>query len=84
MRIMAIDLGKSKSVCCVYDSASGEHSFETIKTRVSVLAQRLKRFVPDRVVIETCPLAGWVISYEHKALSWKWRIRRTRHGVGKT
>ena len=32
MKILAIDLGKFKSVACVYISASGEHTFLTIAT----------------------------------------------------
>ncbi len=32
MRILAVDLGKFKSVACDYDVASGEHSFTTVAT----------------------------------------------------
>ena len=60
MRIVAVDLGKSKSVACVYDSSSGDHSFETIPTDAKALVGRLTAWAPDRVVIEICPLAGWV------------------------
>ena len=33
MKILALDLGKSKSVACRYAAATGAHSFETIATR---------------------------------------------------
>ncbi len=30
MKILSLDLGKFKSVACIYDSQSAEHSFVTI------------------------------------------------------
>ncbi len=33
MKILSLDLGKFKSVACIYNSQSAEHSFVTIPTR---------------------------------------------------
>lgn len=60
MRIVAIDLGKVKSVACDYASETGEHVFETCRTTVAALEEMLIRRRPDRVVIEVCPSAGWI------------------------
>lgn len=60
MMILALDLGKSKSVACRYGAATGEHSFETIATRPQALYDLLEVDRPDRVVIEICSVAGWV------------------------
>jgi len=60
MRILAIDLGKSKSVACDYDMESGTHSFLGIRTVPSELQDLLERVRPERVVIEICSPAGWV------------------------
>jgi len=60
MRILAIDLGKSKSVACQYTAATGEHTFETFQTRPQALHDLLVSVRPERVVIEICSPAGWV------------------------
>lgn len=60
MRILAIDLGKSNSVACDFETSSGEHGFKKISTRPDHLQDLLDRTNPDRVVIEISPLAGWV------------------------
>src|SRR5215212_8537298 len=51
MKILALDLGKFKTVGCAYDGASGEHRFKTSGTTRTGLAQ---------LVIEVCNIAGWV------------------------
>ena len=58
MKILALDLGKFKTVGCVYESASGEHHFKTVATTRTALAQLVKAVKPDRVVIEVCNIAG--------------------------
>jgi transposase len=60
MGIVALDLGKSKSVACMYDTTSGEHTFETIRTSPAVVLELLERHRPERLVIEIGPAAGWV------------------------
>jgi hypothetical protein len=61
--ILAIDLGKYKSVSCVYDQASSEVHFTTFDTSRAELRRRLDKEQPGVVVIEACLLAGWVHDY---------------------
>jgi transposase len=58
--ILALDLGKYKSVACAYDPADGEARFHTLATSRAELARLLDRCRPAVVVIEACTLAGWV------------------------
>ena len=60
MNILAIDLGKSKSVFCEYDSESAEHKFGKLKTTPQQMHDLIVEQSPDRVVIEICSSAGWV------------------------
>jgi transposase len=60
MKILAIDLGKYKSVACNYVTATGTSRFTTIVTHVLELDRLLSQESPDLVVIETCSIAGWV------------------------
>jgi len=59
MRILALDLGKNKSVFVDY-TVGGERKFGKIGTNAQELRKRLDRCAPDRLVIEACPAAGWV------------------------
>jgi transposase len=59
-RILAIDLGKYKSVACDYQARSGEVAFTTIDTTRLELHKLLSKRQPDVVVIEACSLSGWV------------------------
>jgi transposase len=58
--ILALDLGKYKSVACLYDRATAQASFETLTTGRPELRRLLERHRPALVVIEACALAGWV------------------------
>jgi transposase len=58
--ILAIDLGKYKSVACVYDRDSGEVAFRTVSSRRDELRRLIDGHRPGVVVIEACTLAGWV------------------------
>ena len=58
--IMAIDLGKFKSVVCNYKVPSGEHEFITIETTPQSLHDLLVEYEPDMVVVEVCGIIGWV------------------------
>ena len=60
MKILAIDLGKVKSVACDYASETGEHAFETVRTVPAMLEDLFRRRRPERVVIEVGPAAGWI------------------------
>ena len=60
MRILGIDMGWSKSVCCLFESATGEVQYESILSSRQAFAARLERDCCDLVVIEAGPMAGWV------------------------
>jgi transposase len=60
MKILALDLGKYKTVGCAYERESGRHRFRTTLTAPAALAQLVQEEKPDRVVIEVCNIAGWV------------------------
>jgi transposase len=58
--ILAIDLGRYKSVACVYRRSTREHTFRTLDTTPADLARLLARHPGAVVVIEACANAGWV------------------------
>lgn len=60
MRILALDLGKFKSVACIYGQTDGKHEYQTIRTSFFEVTGLIDTFKPDRFVIEVSPLAGWV------------------------
>jgi transposase len=57
--ILAIDLGKYKSVACIYHSAA-DHTFQSVPTSRDDLARLIARTRPAVVVVEACTPAGWV------------------------
>jgi transposase len=60
MRILALDLGKNKSVFVDYLTGGGEKTFGKIGTNAHEVQKLLERMRPDRLVIEAGPAAGWV------------------------
>src|SRR5215470_1064036 len=58
--ILAIDLGKFKSVACRYDPATGAHTFETIATTPASVHDLLIDAAPSQLVIEACSVCGWI------------------------
>jgi transposase len=58
--ILAIDLGKYKSVACAYDRSTTNARFTTLDTTRQDIDKLLQRERPDVVVIEACTLAGWI------------------------
>lgn len=60
MKILALDLGKYKTVGCDYESESGAHQFKSSFTTPAALRKMVQDVKPDRVVIEVCSIAGWV------------------------
>lgn len=78
MRILAIDLGKHKSVACEYDSDSTAQAYETLPTLPQPFHELLVRRRPDRVVIEICATAGW-ISDMCKVLGVPLEVANTSH-----
>ena len=60
MKILAIDMGWSNSVSCLFDSQTGEVQYKTLVTGKEAFAKLLAEIRPDQVVIEAGPMAGWV------------------------
>jgi transposase len=60
MKILALDLGKNKSVALEYVTGGGERRFTTIASNARAVEKLLEQSRPDRLVIEACPAAGWV------------------------
>ena len=59
MNILAIDLGKFKSVTCLLETETNDTEFWTMTTGRQYLLTVLKKYKPDLVVLESCSLAGW-------------------------
>ncbi|MEX0653934.1 MAG: IS110 family transposase [Phycisphaeraceae bacterium] len=88
--ILAIDLGKFKSVACTYHTGDGQHTFRTLPTRPQAIHKLIVEVQPDRVVIEVGSAAGWVkdvcealeidvavANPNHEAWRWKSVKRKT-------
>jgi len=60
MKILALDLGKFKTVGCVYDTDSQAADYATIKMVPFAMHNLIATHAPDRVVLETGPSSGWV------------------------
>jgi transposase len=58
--ILALDLGKYKSVSCLYGGSPDSARFDSFPTDRTRLHKLLTRCQPAVVVIEACLLAGWV------------------------
>ena len=58
--ILALDLGKYKSVACVYTGDPNNARFDSFTTDRQHLRQLFARHNPTVVVLEACALAGWV------------------------
>ena len=60
MKILALDLAKSKSVALDMNTRTGEVEYETVRTVPAEVDVLLERRRPDRVVLEIGAAAGWV------------------------
>ena len=60
MKILAMDLGKSKTVFCDYDSKDGKYKFGKLKTSPQQIHDLLLKQCPDKAVFEICSAAGWI------------------------
>lgn len=58
--ILAIDLGKYKSVACSYERAEPSWQLTSFTTNRAELIKVLDKHQPSVVVIEACALCGWV------------------------
>ena len=61
MLILAIDLGKARSVACWYQTDDTTSKFRSVPTRPADFHSLLTDRAVDRVVIEICDAAGWVV-----------------------
>lgn len=60
MKILAIDLGKFKSVACQLDTDTNTTEYDTLASDGGYLRSFLSTVSPDLIVFEACSLAGWV------------------------
>jgi len=60
MQILALDVGKSKSVAYAVDLKTGECGFTTVRTRPSALGRLFARHRGAHLVMEIGPMAGWI------------------------
>jgi transposase len=84
MKILAIDLGKFKSVACLLDTDNNQTEFQTIPTFCWAFEQLLHTTQPQQVVFETGAVSGWVhdlcqglgyrvVVANPNADAWKWQ-----------
>lgn len=89
MKILAIDLGKSKSVACDFDSCSGDYSFFKFASTPGALHDALAERSPERVVFEIGTTAGWVFDLCSQVVAdvqvanpthhgWQWRNNKRK------
>lgn len=90
--ILALDLGKYKSVACAYDPATTQARFDTLTTSREQLRKLFARERPAAVVIEACLLAGWVHDLCHElglachvanTASEAWKFKHTKRKTDK-
>src|SRR5262245_7601946 len=60
MKILALDLGKYKSVSCLLDTQTHETEFWTLTTDHHYLTTVLTKYQPELVVFEACSISAWV------------------------
>src|SRR5262245_19401666 len=58
--ILALDLGKFKTVACTYDPITAQARFATLTTSRAELVRLVEQYRPAVVVIEAGTLADWV------------------------
>ena len=72
MIILALDLGKFNTMCCLYNSKTRKHEFINAPTERNYLTTLLKKTKCDLVVMESCGPSGWIndlaMSLGHKTL----------------
>lgn len=78
MSILALDLGKYKTVYCDYNSGNSEHEFGKIKTTPQEIHDLIVEKEPQRVVLEVCNIARWVVDIA-RALGKETETANTTH-----
>lgn len=78
MNILALDIGKFNTVYCDYIAESGEHEFGTVKTTPRAIHDLVVDKEPERVVMEVCGIAGWIVDIA-RALGKETETANTSH-----
>lgn len=84
MKILALDLGKFKSVACVFDTEKTTERYVKVATTAKAIHDLVVDEEPDRVVLEICSITGWVVDLlrgldiepevaNTNGDAWKWR-----------
>jgi hypothetical protein len=73
--ILAIDLGKYKSVACIHEQATGEIRVTTLETSRAELRRLIGKEQPAVIIIEACLLAGWVHDLDRHWSVGGWQCR---------
>lgn len=60
MKILALDLGKFKSVSCLFDTEHNTTDFWTFSTDRDYLSLVVQKYQAELVVLEACSISGWV------------------------
>jgi transposase len=90
--IVAIDLGKYKSVACIYSGDPATAQFTSLPTDRDHLRKLFAKHRPAAVVIEACLLAGWVHDLCHElgltchvanTASEAWKFKHTKRKTDK-
>ena len=83
MKILALDLGKFKTMCCFFDTKTRKYSFLLAATERNYLKTVFEKHTIDLVVMEACGPSGWISDLAnqcgHKTLvcstneeAWRW------------
>lgn len=90
--ILALDLGKYKTVACVYRGDPATAPFVSLITDRDHLGRLFERYQPAVVVIEACLLSGWVHDLCHQlglacvvanTASEAWKFKHTKRKTDK-
>src|SRR6516225_657350 len=90
--IVALDLGKYKSVACLYDGDPAAARFQSLTTGRAELVRLLRCYPGCAVVIEACALAGWVhdlcaelglVCHVANTASEAWKFKHTKRKTDK-
>ena len=78
MNILALDLGKYNTVFCDYNSTNGEYEFGKVRTTPKEIHDLIVSREPERIVLEVCSIAGWVVDIA-RALGKETETANTTH-----
>jgi hypothetical protein len=74
MNILALDLGKFKTVAYLYTVGADDHVFRTINTQPQAFHDLFVEQQPHHIVIEACSIMGWVaagiLTYQYTTPYW--------------